>query len=65
MGEIELCIGQVQAAQLLSSAEIARQHQGILDAITAGDADAAARLTRDHIVGARDRLLARTTKGPQ
>ena len=65
MGEIELCIGQVQAAHLLSSAEIARQHQGILDAITSGDADAAARLTRDHIVGARDRLLARTTKGPQ
>ncbi len=63
MGEIELCIGQVQSAQLLSSAEIARQHQGILDAITAGDADAAARLTRDHIVGARDRLLTQFPKG--
>lgn len=58
MGEIELCIGQVQAAHLLSSAQITAQHQSILDAITAGDADAAARLTRDHIEGARDRLLA-------
>ena len=62
MGEIELCIGQVQAANLISSTEIARQHQGILDAITAGEPDAAARLTRDHIVGARDRLLTYSTK---
>jgi DNA-binding GntR family transcriptional regulator len=58
MGEIELCIGQVQAAHLLSAAEVSAQHQGILDAITAGDPDAAADLTRAHIVGARDRLLA-------
>lgn len=58
MGEIELCIGQVQAAHLLTAAEIAEQHQSILDAITSGDAEAAASLTRDHITGARDRLLA-------
>ena len=57
MGEIELCIGQVQAASLLTSSEVAAQHQGILDAITAGDAAAAASLTHDHITGARDRLL--------
>lgn len=57
MGEVELCIGQVQAAQLLSPAEITAQHQAILDAITAGDADAAAALTRAHIDGARDALL--------
>jgi DNA-binding GntR family transcriptional regulator len=58
MGEVELCIGQVHAAQLLSASEVARQHQAILDAITAGNADAAAELTRAHIAGARDRLLA-------
>lgn len=58
MGEIELCIGQVQAAQLLTTADITKQHQGILDAITAGDASAASTLTTDHIAGARDRLLA-------
>lgn len=57
MGEVELCIGQVQAASLLSAAEVAAQHQAILDAITAGDADAAATLTRTHIGSARDALL--------
>lgn len=57
MGEIELCIGQVQSAQLITAHEVADQHQGILDAITAGDAATAERLTRDHIFGARDRLL--------
>ena len=57
MGEIELCIGQVQAGGLLTATEVGAQHQGILDAVTAGDADLAARLTREHIAGARDRLL--------
>ncbi len=57
MGEIELCIGQVQSAQLITAHEVADQHQGILDAITAGDASTAERLTRDHILGTRDRLL--------
>lgn len=58
MGEIELCIGQVQAAHLLTATEVARQHQRILDAIVAGDPDAAAALTREHIAAARDALLA-------
>ena len=57
MGEIELCIGQVQAAQLLTAAAVAEQHQGILDAITAGKPAEAARLTHDHIAFARDALL--------
>jgi DNA-binding GntR family transcriptional regulator len=58
MGEIELCIGQVQAAHLLTATEVAAQHQGILDAITAGDGAKAATLTRDHIAYSRDALLA-------
>lgn len=57
MGEVELCIGQVQAANLLSAADVAQQHQRILDAIAVGDAAAAADLTRDHIQAARDALL--------
>ncbi len=57
MGEIELCIGQVQSAQLLTANEVADQHQGILDAITSGDVATAERLTREHILGARDRLF--------
>lgn len=58
MGEVELCIGQVQAAHLLSAREVAEQHQGILDAVLAGDPDRAARLTSEHIAISRDRLLA-------
>lgn len=58
MGEIELCIAQVQAEGVLTPAEISAQHQAILDAIIAGDAPRAGQLARDHIHGARDRLLA-------
>jgi DNA-binding GntR family transcriptional regulator len=58
MGEIELCIGQVQAAHLLTATEVAAQHQGILDAITAGDGAKAATLTKNHIAYSRDALLA-------
>jgi DNA-binding GntR family transcriptional regulator len=58
MGEIELCIGQVQAGRLLTASEVGAQHQGILDAVTAGDAALAERLTREHIAGSRDLLLA-------
>ena len=57
MGEVELCIGQVQAANLLTAAEVAAQHQGILDAITAGDAATAERLSHEHIEHSRDALL--------
>lgn len=64
MGEVELCIGQVQAGHLLSAAEVGAQHEGILDAITAGDPDAASQLARDHIIGARDRLLAHLDATP-
>lgn len=59
MGEIELCTGQVQAHRLLSLDDVVAQHQGILDAVAAGDPELAGRLTRAHIEGARDRLLAR------
>jgi DNA-binding GntR family transcriptional regulator len=57
MGEIELCIGQVQANHLRTASDVAAQHQGILDAVTAGDAQLAERLTREHITESRERLL--------
>lgn len=57
MGEIELCIGQVQSHRLLRAHEVAAQHQGILDAVRTGDVELAGRLTRQHIEGARDKLL--------
>ncbi|MDO9591411.1 MAG: FCD domain-containing protein, partial [Microcella sp.] len=59
MGEIELCTGQVQAHRLLALDDVVAQHQAILDAVAAGDPELAGRLTRAHIEGARDRLLAR------
>jgi DNA-binding GntR family transcriptional regulator len=62
MGEVELCIGQVQAHQLLDAATVAAQHQRILDAIVAQDPVRADRLTREHITGARDALLAHLTQ---
>ncbi len=61
MGEVELCIGQVQAHHLLAAADVAAQHQGILDAVTASDPDRAARLMTDHLAGARDALVAHHT----
>ena len=59
MGEIELCTGQVQAHRLLALDDVVAQHQGILDAVAVGDPELAGTLTRAHIEGARDRLLAR------
>ncbi len=58
MGEIELCIGQVEAHHLLPVADVAAQHQGILDAVTAGDPATAADLARAHIDAAGSALLA-------
>ena len=58
MGEIELCIGQVQANHLRTAKDVSEQHQGILDAVTAGDSALAERRTRDHIIESRDLLLA-------
>jgi DNA-binding GntR family transcriptional regulator len=59
MGEVELCIGQVQSFQLMRAKEIFDQHQGIIEAITEGNIDLAGALTREHIEGARNRLLAK------
>jgi DNA-binding GntR family transcriptional regulator len=63
LGEIELCIGQVHAEHLLTAADLAAQHRGILDAVSAGDSAAAARLAREHIELSRDALLERTPRG--
>jgi DNA-binding GntR family transcriptional regulator len=57
MGEVELCIAQVQAQHLLTPAQIGEQHQSLLDAILAGDADLAHSISMAHIIGARDRLV--------
>jgi DNA-binding GntR family transcriptional regulator len=58
MGEIELCIGQVLANRLRTASDVVAQHQGILDAVTAGNSELAARLTREHIEQSKTLLLA-------
>ena len=65
MGEIELCIGQVQAHHLLDVTVVAAQHQRILDAIIAGDPAAAADLTAAHIDAAGAALLAHYDTRPR
>lgn len=57
MGEIELCIGQVDALSLWPPAEIAAQHARILSAVVDADPALASRLVREHIETSRDRLL--------
>ncbi|WP_432543730.1 GntR family transcriptional regulator [Kineococcus sp. SYSU DK002] len=57
MAEAHLCMGQVQHRHLLTGTVIADEHQGILEAISAGDARLAAERTTDHLLAARDKLL--------
>lgn len=66
MGEIELCMGQLQYHHLMSARTVAGEHQGILDAVAIGDVELTAALTRAHILSARNRLLAHsaTVLGP-
>jgi len=58
MGEIELCIGQVQAHHLVAVTDVVAQHQGILDAVIAGDAARASALAAAHVDQTRAALLA-------
>lgn len=58
MGEIELCIGQVQAGHLVDAKDVASQHEGILAAIVAADAALASDRITAHIRIARDALVA-------
>ncbi|MCM3781252.1 GntR family transcriptional regulator [Microbacterium hydrocarbonoxydans] len=57
LDEVRLCMTQVQGRRLLEAAAIARQHEAILDAVAAGDADRAAALLGDHLVAAEERLV--------
>lgn len=57
VAEVRLCMSQVQGRRLLSVDVIRDQHQGILDALAAGDADAAVSLLREHLGGAEQRLV--------
>ena len=49
INEMRLCLVQVQTRHLLDPEIIANEHAGILDAITAGQDDHAARLSQEHL----------------
>lgn len=58
LGEIELCIAQVDDHGLRSIDEVAADHCRILEAIATGDVEGAGRLARTHVLSSRDRLVA-------
>jgi DNA-binding GntR family transcriptional regulator len=57
MGEIELCIGQVQSYHLQTTNRVVENHQKILDSLMAGKVEQSRELARAHVIQARDRLL--------
>lgn len=57
LGEVELCMSQLEVHRLIGVVDVLKQHQGVLDAIESKDGELAVFLIRRHIIGARDRLL--------
>ncbi|MFE3139313.1 GntR family transcriptional regulator [Streptomyces scopuliridis] len=60
MGEMRLCMAQVQTYKLLRIAEIANEHDAILAAITDGDPERADRELAFHLTRASEQLRTRT-----
>lgn len=58
IGEAHLFMAQVQVHKLISPEAIMAEHQAILAAIAAGDGEKADALMSQHLLRARDRLLA-------
>jgi DNA-binding GntR family transcriptional regulator len=56
IGEMHLCMAQVQANRLLSPSRIADEHSAILEAVAAGDAEAAVTEITSHLDRACRRL---------
>ncbi|MFI5621133.1 GntR family transcriptional regulator [Streptomyces sp. NPDC051567] len=56
MGEMRLCMAQVQTRRLLQPSVIAEEHQAILDRILDGDPDGVAEAVTAHLTRARDTL---------
>ncbi|MEW2545344.1 GntR family transcriptional regulator [Streptomyces sp. NPDC047002] len=58
LGEVQLSMGQYQAHRTTDPETVAAEHAAVLDAIRAGDPEAARTRLRDHLDHARERLLA-------
>ena len=65
-GEIHLTMGQFSAHRRTALANVAAEHDAILAAISAGDEAAARTLVTDHLMHARERVLAqlKASSGP-
>lgn len=63
LAETRLCMAQVQAHLLLAPAQIVEEHRRILDAVDAGDPEAAALAVEEHLERARAALLAHLSRG--
>lgn len=57
-GEIQLTIGQYRAHKRTTIPTVVSEHQAVIDAIAAGDAETACACLVEHISLARDRVLA-------
>ncbi len=63
LDEVRLCMAQVQDRRLLDAAVIAAQHEEMLDALGAGDAELAAAVLANHLASAEQRLVDAITPG--
>jgi len=57
MGEMRLCLVQMQARNLFQPDPIAHEHDAIIEAVLAGDPDAAVAALSAHLDQARDRMV--------
>lgn len=57
VGEVRLCMSQVQGKSLLSVESIAGEHERLLELIEQGDAEGAVELLEVHLSRARERLV--------
>jgi DNA-binding GntR family transcriptional regulator len=64
MGEMRLCMVQMQSRHLLSGAVIAAEHDLILERIAAGDPDGAVAAVTQHLHNAERRLFPEGTEVP-
>lgn len=62
INEMRLCLAQVQSRHLLDPAEIATEHNRIIDAIRSGDSLAASNAGLDHLSHAESELIASMTQ---
>lgn len=62
INEMRLCLAQVQSRHLLDAAEIAAEHDRIIDAIRSGDPLAASTAGLEHLAHAESELIASMTQ---